>query len=429
MKRIVLALAGAVVGLTACDSFKEAMTAHVDTAARAGSEELSVEHLATLIGESPLPLQEDVAKAVAQVWVNYQLLGQAAAAGDTLNDPELLQNAMWSQYANIRIGKFMEGVSKDWGGPAEPMTEAEYNQGAIMGARHILFGFPGGGQQPVSEAVRDSVRREAEKVAGQVTSENFAEMARRYSTDGSAQQGGDLGLFAPQGMVPEFSRAVAALKPGEISRPVMSQFGYHIIRRTPYAEVDKQQLAAYASRRKGFVAESTYRAKVEQGARVNIRPNIAQTVKDVAKNPDAFRSDKTVLATYNDGEFTAGRLAKYIMASPPQEQVPQQIAAMPDSAAPQVVNFFLFRDLVLHQADSAKVTVDSAQQADLRQAYVGAVTAAWTGLGITPSSLADSAKTPAERGTLAAARIDNYFAKLVRNESPFVTVPPPIETA
>lgn len=430
MKRIVLALAGAVVGLTACDSFKEAMTAHVDTAARAGSEELSVEHLATLIGESPLPLQEDVAKAVAQVWVNYQLLGQAAAAGDTLSAPELMQDAMWSQYANIRIGKYMENVAKDWRTPAAPMTEADFNQGDVLAAEHILFGFPGAPQQQPSEAVRDSVRREAEKVAPQVTAANFAEMARRYSTDPSADQsGGALGLFVPQSMVPEFSRAVASLKPGEISRPVLSPFGYHIIRRTPFAEVDKEQLAAYATQRKGFVAESTYHAKVEQAARVNIRPDIAQTLKDVAKDPDAHREDGTVLATYNDGEFTAGRLAQYIMASPPQEQVRQQIAAMPDSAAPRVVSFFLFRDLVLKQADSAKVTVDSAQASDLRQAYVAAITSAWSGLGVSPSALADSAKTPAERAALAAARVDSYFGKLVKNEAPFVTVPPPIEAA
>ncbi|HEU4631870.1 MAG TPA: peptidylprolyl isomerase [Gemmatimonadaceae bacterium] len=430
MKRIVLALAGAVVGLTACDSFKEAMTAHVDTAARAGSEELSVEHLATLIGESPLPLQEEVAKAVAQVWVNYQLLGQAAAAGDTLNDPELLQDAMWSQYANIRIGKFMEDVSKDWRSPAAPMTEAEFNQGDLLAAQHILFGFPGAPQQQPSEAVRDSVRREAERVAGQVTAANFAEMARRYSTEpGVDQSGGDLGVFAPQRMVPEFARAVSSLKPGEISRPVLTPYGYHIIRRRPFSEVDKAQLADFATQRKAFVAESTYHARVEAGARVNVRPNIAQLVRDVAKDPDAHREDETVLATYDEGEFTAGRLAQYIQAAPPQERVPQQIAAMPDSAAPQVVRFFLFRDLVLQQADSAKVTVDSAQMSELRQAFTSAVTNAWAGLGVAPSALADSAKSPAERSALAAARVDAYFNKLVRNEAPFVTVPPPIEAA
>jgi peptidyl-prolyl cis-trans isomerase C len=76
---------------------------------------------------------------------------------------------------------------------------------------------------------------------------DFAAMAREYSQDSSAQQGGDLGFFSAQQMVPEFSKAAFALKNGEISDVVRSQFGLHIIKATerrpartvPLAEVRK----------------------------------------------------------------------------------------------------------------------------------------------------------------------------------------------
>jgi len=60
--------------------------------------------------------------------------------------------------------------------------------------------------------------------------EKFADVAREKSTDSvSARKGGDLGTFGAGRMVPEFERAAFALKPGEISDVVKTQYGYHIV--------------------------------------------------------------------------------------------------------------------------------------------------------------------------------------------------------
>lgn len=63
----------------------------------------------------------------------------------------------------------------------------------------------------------------------QSDSADFAELAKAYSEDASASKGGDLGWFAQGAMVPAFDSAVFALKEGEISAPVRSVFGWHLI--------------------------------------------------------------------------------------------------------------------------------------------------------------------------------------------------------
>jgi peptidyl-prolyl cis-trans isomerase SurA len=86
-------------------------------------------------------------------------------------------------------------------------------------------------------------------------------MARQYSIDGSAGRGGDLGWLYPGDTVPAFEQAMNALKPGEISEPVRSEFGFHLIqvleRRTEVASADRQRQAARLALRERRIEEQT----------------------------------------------------------------------------------------------------------------------------------------------------------------------------
>lgn len=109
-------------------------------------------------------------------------------------------------------------------------------------ARHILIRI----NEVISEA---EARRKMEDLRDRLMhGADFAELARLYSQDGSAAKGGDLGWLSPGDTVPEFERAMDALKPGEISPVVQSPFGMHLIqvneRRQHDVSVERQRLNA-----------------------------------------------------------------------------------------------------------------------------------------------------------------------------------------
>ncbi|MDD2667180.1 MULTISPECIES: peptidylprolyl isomerase [Zoogloea] len=110
-------------------------------------------------------------------------------------------------------------------------------------ARHILI--------KTSEVVSDAdARRRLTDLRERVVQggANFADLAKVHSADLSASKGGDLGWIYPGDTVPEFEQAMEALKPGELSQPVQSPFGWHLIvveeRRVQDVSDDRKRAAA-----------------------------------------------------------------------------------------------------------------------------------------------------------------------------------------
>lgn len=94
--------------------------------------------------------------------------------------------------------------------------------------RHILICHQGA-QECTLTISEEEALRQAQELRATLTAQNFAEQATIRSTDGSASLGGELPEFGRNEMIPVFQDAAFALKTGEISQPVKSQFGYHII--------------------------------------------------------------------------------------------------------------------------------------------------------------------------------------------------------
>ncbi|HTL95453.1 MAG TPA: peptidylprolyl isomerase [Gemmatimonadaceae bacterium] len=423
MKLRFLPLAAVAMVLIACEGFKDAMTAHVDVAAKAGSQELSVQRLGSLLAQAKVPANHEIATTITNLWVDYELLADAAAHQDSLTDPKLVDQALWSVIAQERMSKWHEQHAKTYTGMDTTNLAQRYEQGEMLAASHILLTVPPG----ASQAVKDSVHKKAEALRRQVTDQNFADLARKNSQDpSSAARGGSLGLFPKGMMVKQFEDAVLALKPGEISPVVETQFGYHIIRRSTFPEVKDdfgRQINTDAMRH----ADSLWIMNLESSGNVKLRDNALSVLRDASKDLDAHANDDVVLATSTAGPLTLGRLVKWVDAYPQKQQIEMGLKQAPDSQVTEFIKNVERNELVLHEADSANVQLDSTDLAQLHSRFSQAVTALWDRLGVTPKSLADSGKTAGERERIAATRADQYLDKLMSQQAQYVAVPPPIE--
>ncbi|MCY9375788.1 peptidylprolyl isomerase PrsA [Bacillus spizizenii] len=145
------------------------------------------------------------------------------------------------------------------------------------------------------EGLKDKIRASHILVADKKTAEEvekklkkgekFEDLAKEYSTDNSASQGGDLGWFAKDGMVDEFSKAAFKLKTGEVSDPVKTQYGYHIIKKT-------EERGKYDDMKKELKSEV-----LEQ--KLNDTTAIQEAVQKVMKKADIEVKDKDLKDTFN----------------------------------------------------------------------------------------------------------------------------------
>ena len=149
----------------------------------------------------------------------------------------------------------------------------KFKQPESVRASHILIKLEAKDDDATKKAARAKIDGLLKRARA---GEDFAALAKANSADGSASQGGDLGFFQRGRMVPAFDQAAFALKPGEISDVVTSEFGYHIIKLTekkdssmvPFEEV-KPRVVEYLTNDKkqkrvdSFIDEAKKRAKIE----------------------------------------------------------------------------------------------------------------------------------------------------------------------
>jgi parvulin-like peptidyl-prolyl isomerase len=391
--------------LIACDSGQE-----TGVLARAEDFRLTIDQAAELLtNQSQLPNQPEIVEALADLWIDYSLLATAAVEDSLLESIDLTPLVRDEVEQELVYRLRDEVIVVDTVVTEEELQslwERAGPEGQVR-ARHILLGVPSG----ASEVQRDSVRALAAQLAERARDgEDFSALAQEFSQDrGSAALGGDLGTFGRGDMVGPFEEAAFGLEPGEVSDPVETIYGFHVIlldqkdiQSLDDAENRLSFLAEVRASRTA-VAESIYIAGIEEPANVQLESGAIAAMRELARRPGQRLSRRAAarpLTTFEGGTFTAQDFQQFIQSRPPafRSQIPEADSAALDG----LVRTLTRGELLVRAAESqgfemTEQETDSMMDQARNRFFVAA---AQLGLvGIVPSEGQTNAEAIQERVT------------------------------
>lgn len=411
-----------IVVLAGCSGLRDAVTAHQDVVARAGSQELTVTQLAQLIAPvKQIPMSRAVVDRIADVWVDYQLLGMAVAAHDSLLDSATVVEANWPAAMQRIADRYHQAAIVDRATVSDSAVDSAYNAGNVRWLDHILIRVA----QDTTAAFKAGKRRVAEGILGQLRhGASFARLAERYSEDpGSKQSGGSLGLVSRGEEVKPFEDAAWALKPGEISGVVESPFGYHIIWRPTLAQV-RDSFATGLQHLFVQRLDSAYVDSVNTNAHIRVRGSAAAAARAAAQNLRDAKHSGRVLASYDGGTLTVKRFARWLQAYPPQTR--GAVAQAPDSLINRFIESLARNEMMLAAARARHIDLTAEDRDTIRSLYREDLATMEDRLGVSPESLAADSSAGGGLQQTVAHKVDDFFTAVISNPTshPFFEVPP-----
>lgn len=364
--------------------------------AEAARDRLAVEDAAQLIAEhSSVPADTQVVRVVAELWVDYSLLATHLSADTALGslDVELiikqpLQEIMLARLRDAVID--VDTIVTD-----EELTErfAADLPGARATASQILLLFPPGSTRRQSDSVLTVARALHDQL---LEGADFAATAGRYSGDpGSGRRGGSMGTFGRGEMLAPIDSAVFRLQPGELSPPVQTQLGYHILRLDALAvpelsEVGTEFRARIQQERTG-AAEAAYIARLDSLAGLNVAEDATQLTRALMETSPSRLSRRAAerpLMTWTDGVYTAGEFLELARVSP--DGFAQGLLAATDEELRALLRRLAQQELLVSEARARGLDATEAEVDSVSAEARAAIRSRAEVIGLIPRPAADS---------------------------------------
>ncbi|HEA83860.1 MAG TPA: hypothetical protein ENI03_01070 [Thermodesulfobacterium geofontis] len=178
-------------------------------------------------------LKDEIVFAIVNRWVNLSLLALAGKKEGIDKNPEIKKELIEIE-KNLIARKYFEKKTANLKISESQLKEyynknkEKYKEAEGRHVKHILIYVPQDADNATKEKYLEKAKEIREKL---LKGAEFEELAKKYSDDtGSKKKGGDLGIIRKGQTIPEFEKEIFKLKPGEISKPIKSPYGYHLVK-------------------------------------------------------------------------------------------------------------------------------------------------------------------------------------------------------
>ena len=268
--------------------------------------------------------EDDVDEQLEQIKSDFP---SAGAFEETLKEQGLtLEQLRELVRDNLLEEQLRAEVTKD-SGPTEEDLQAYFEENREqfqqVEAQHILVD---------EKATADQLARRLQAAPGARVDALFARLAEEFSTDPSGKNGGDLGTSSPGEYVPPFRDALNELEVGEISDPVKSQFGFHVIRLNDRIEPTFEEVADQIEEELGAGATDRaweqYVAEAYDEAEVKVNPRYGEFDEETFQVIDPTAEDVPGAEEQEEAPATPGP------GEPPAEEPPAEEPPAEEPPAP-----------------------------------------------------------------------------------------------
>jgi parvulin-like peptidyl-prolyl isomerase len=425
MRRNVILAAGLALGLVGCGNFRDLFSAHADVAAEADGQQLPSQRLAQILssGGKGVKVNRETADFVANVWVDYALLGQAVAKGKLPLDSVSVAEAVWPEISELMGTHWHDSLMARRGSISEAAVDSLYKVADSRVLQHILFG-----SRPTDAAAQKAaVKQKAAATLAQIRKgASFDKLAAELSEDpGSKADSGYLPPSPKGRFVPAFDSAGWALAPGQVSGLVETPFGYHIIKRPTQAEAH-EQLVEFLQERAGVQLDSLYMDSLATANKIEVLPGAPAAMRAAAESPDQSRKSDKAIVKYAGGALTVKDYLRWVRALPPQYT--QQLREANDTMLTKFARILTQNVLLLREAQTNKIAISPLEWASLKRRYESQLDTLRTEMGLEDGDVTDSSIALPERTKVAGLKVEKYFDQLIEGKTRLRPLPSALAT-